>query len=140
MKVIPTGYFNRTVKRLHPNEKAILDKAIQDIMANVEIGDLKTGDLAGIRVYKFKVNQNLQLLAYSYLAETEILYLLEYGSHENFYRDLKRQHWPKNRQSNKLVFLSITYPSKKAVINRVIHSFLWIGRDAPYRDCSKRTL
>jgi len=92
MKVIPTGYFNRTVKRLHPNEKAILDKAIQDIMANVEIGDLKTGDLAGIRVYKFKVNQNLQLLAYSYLPETEILYLLEYGSHENFYRDLKRQH------------------------------------------------
>ena len=70
----------------------ILDKAIQDIMANVEIGDLKTGDLAGIRVYKFKVNQNLQLLAYSYLPETEILYLLEYGSHENFYRDLKRQH------------------------------------------------
>ena len=90
MKVIPTGYFNRTVKRLYPNEKAVLDKAIQDIMADPEIGDLKTGDLAGIRIYKFKVNQNLQLLAYRYLAENDVLNLLEYGSHENFYRDLKR--------------------------------------------------
>ena len=90
MKVIPTGYFNRTVKRLYPNEKAVLDKAIQDIMADPEIGDLKTGDLAGIRIYKFKVNQNLQLLAYRYLAENDVLNLLEYGSHENLYRDLKR--------------------------------------------------
>ena len=90
MKVIPTGYFNRTVKRLYPNEKAVLDKAIQDIMADPEIGDLKTGDLAGIRIYKFKVNQNLQLLAYRYLAENDVINLLEYGSHENFYRDLKR--------------------------------------------------
>lgn len=88
MKIVPTGYFNRAVKRLHPNEKELLDKAVQTIVNDVEIGDLKTGDIAGIRVYKFKVNNALMLLAYR--AETEILYLLEYGHHENFYRDLKR--------------------------------------------------
>lgn len=88
MKIVPTGYFNRAVKRLHPNEKELLDKAVQAIVNDVEIGDLKTGDIAGIRVYKFKLNKALMLLAYR--VEAEILYLLEYGSHENFYRDLKR--------------------------------------------------
>jgi mRNA-degrading endonuclease YafQ of YafQ-DinJ toxin-antitoxin module len=88
VKIVPTGYFNRAVKRLHPNEKELLDKAVQAIVNDVEIGDLKTGDIAGIRVYKFKLNKALMLLAYR--VEAEILYLLEYGSHENFYRDLKR--------------------------------------------------
>ncbi len=88
MKIVPTGYFNRAVKRLHPNEKELLDKAVQAIVNDVEIGDLKTGDIAGIRVYKFKLNKALMLLTYR--VEAEILYLLEYGSHENFYRDLKR--------------------------------------------------
>jgi len=88
VKIVPTGYFNRAVKWLHPNEKELLDKAVQAIVNDVEIGDLKTGDIAGIRVYKFKLNKALMLLAYR--VEAEILYLLEYGSHENFYRDLKR--------------------------------------------------
>jgi len=91
MKINSSGYFNRTVKRLHPNEKEILDKAIRDLMANPEAGNLKIGDLAGIRVYKFKVSQNLMLLAYKYSAETDVMNLLEYDSHENFYRDLKRR-------------------------------------------------
>lgn len=46
-------------------------------------------DLAGIRVYKFKLNKQLTLLGYEYDGETVTLYLLKLGSHENFYRDLK---------------------------------------------------
>jgi mRNA-degrading endonuclease YafQ of YafQ-DinJ toxin-antitoxin module len=90
MKIVPTGYFNRAIKRLHKNEKLALDEAVKDIISNPEAGDLKVGDIAGIRVYKFKVNNALMLLAYSYVAESDILHLLEYGSHENFYRDLKK--------------------------------------------------
>ena len=42
-------------------------------------------------VYKFKMDKQLVLLAYS-VSDDEImtLYLLKLGSHENFYRDLKR--------------------------------------------------
>jgi mRNA-degrading endonuclease YafQ of YafQ-DinJ toxin-antitoxin module len=87
---VPTGHFNRAIKRLHKNEKLALDEAVKDIVNNTDAGDLKVGDIAGIRVYKFKVNNTLMLLAYSYVAESEMLYLLEYGSHENFYRDLKK--------------------------------------------------
>jgi hypothetical protein len=53
-----------------------------------EIGEPKRGNLAGVYVYKFKTNAQLMLLAYEYDPATRMLLLL--GSHENFYRELKR--------------------------------------------------
>ena len=52
-------------------------------------GEAKVGDLVGIRVYKFRLSNQLYLLAYRIL-DAESLKLLTLGSHENFYRDLKR--------------------------------------------------
>ena len=43
--------------------------------------------MAGIRVYKYKLNEKLYLLSYSYDPKT--LRLIMLGFHENFYRDLK---------------------------------------------------
>jgi exosome complex RNA-binding protein Rrp4 len=68
----------------------VLDNAVKALVENPEAGDLKIGDLSGVRVYKFKVNLNRMLLAYLYNKEFDTLTLLAYGSHENFYRDLKR--------------------------------------------------
>ena len=51
-------------KKLKKNQIKKLDSAIKTIMANPEIGDLKKGDLQGIRVYKYKVGNNLVLLAF----------------------------------------------------------------------------
>lgn len=56
-------------------------------LQNPEIGELKKGDLAGIRVYKFYMGKQLTLLAYQYSEKK--LALLSLSSHENFYRDLK---------------------------------------------------
>ena len=53
------------------------------------IGDQKSGDLNGIRVYKFKMVNQLRLLAYSYEDDVLTLTLIALGSQENFYRDLK---------------------------------------------------
>jgi hypothetical protein len=50
---------------------------------------MKKGDLAGVRVYKLKANNQEILLAYSVLDKQELI-LLALGNHENFYRDLKR--------------------------------------------------
>jgi len=50
----------------------------------------KIGDLAGVQVYKFKMVGQLMLLAYTFEHDTITLTLLALGSHENFYRDLKR--------------------------------------------------
>lgn len=90
MKVVQSGHFARAIKRLHPKEKVVLDNAVKALVENPEAGDLKIGDLSGVRVYKFKVNLNRMLLAYLYNKEFDTLTLLAYGSHENFYRDLKR--------------------------------------------------
>ncbi len=90
MKVVQGGHFSRAIKRLHRPERQILETAIKTLMKEPSAGELKTGDLAGVRVLKFKVNLNLMLLAYIYNPESEVLNLLDYGSHENFYRDFKR--------------------------------------------------
>ena len=88
VQVLQSAMFRRAYKRLHPSQKADVDDAITSIVQDPTIGQPKKGDLAGVFVYKFKSNAQLILLAYEYDLETRMLLLL--GSHENFYRDLKR--------------------------------------------------
>ena len=79
--------FARQKKKLHTQQIWALDKAVKSILKDPAIGDMKIGDLQGIRVYKFKSNKQQILLAYEMIDST--LYLYAFGSHENFYRDLK---------------------------------------------------
>ena len=90
MKVVQTNFFKRTIKKLHANQKADLDKAVEVIMKCPDIGQSKRGDLSGVLVYKFKMVKQLTLLAYTYHDQTITLTLLALGTHENFYRDLKK--------------------------------------------------
>ena len=80
--------FGRKLKKLKQQEKKELDDAVLDILNDPGIGEEKSGDLAGVFVHKFKINKQLTLLSYTY-TESEIN-LLNLGSHENFYRDLKK--------------------------------------------------
>ncbi len=89
MRLLVTPSFVRATKKLHPPQKLELDAALRIISTNPVAGEAKVGDLAGVRVYKFKITNQTYLLAYRVLDE-ESLKLLTLGSHENFYRDLKR--------------------------------------------------
>jgi mRNA-degrading endonuclease RelE of RelBE toxin-antitoxin system len=89
MKVLTTPRFNRAVKKLHPQEKHLLDEAVRFIIASPEAGDPKKGDLTGVRVHKYKCNKEQMLLAYAANTQEQVIILLGYGTHENFYRDLK---------------------------------------------------
>lgn len=89
MHVLVTPTFERTVKKLHKQQKAALDEAVRAIVGQPEAGETKVGDLAGVQVYKFRMGNLLCLLAYRVLDENT-LKLLMVGPHENFYRDLKR--------------------------------------------------
>jgi len=89
MRLLITPTFQRTVKKLHHREKADLDQAVRVIASNPMIGEIKVGDLAGIRVYKFRLGNQMCLLAYR-VVEEDTVKLLMVGPHENFYRDLKR--------------------------------------------------
>lgn len=89
--VLQTPTFKKSVKKLKPNQKKDLDLAVTQLMANPTIGEQKKGDLAFLRVYKFKMNKQLTLLGYSFDDSALVLELMALGSHENFYRNLKQQ-------------------------------------------------
>jgi mRNA interferase RelE/StbE len=89
MRLLVTPTFARAVKKLHPRQKADLDEAVRAICADPGVGEAKVGDLAGVQVYKFRMANQLSLVAYLVLDE-ETVKLLMVGPHENFNRDLKR--------------------------------------------------
>jgi len=89
MRIIVTPTFERAVKKLERQQKLALDEAVRTLANQPDAGETKVGDLAGVQVYKFRMGNLLCLLAYRVLDEST-LKLLMVGSHENFYRDLKR--------------------------------------------------
>ena len=81
--------FKKAYKKLHPNEKKYVDKAIKAIIINPKTGEEKKGDLAGVFVYKLKFQTKEFLLGYEWDPKQRLLLAL--GVHENFYRDLKQK-------------------------------------------------
>ena len=93
LKILSTPLFNRGVKKLHARDTKVVDTAVGEIAADPAIGEEKKGDLAGIFVYKFKINKQEILLAYRLQpskVKPQELVLLSLGSHENFYSGMKR--------------------------------------------------
>ena len=90
IRVVQTRTFAKKVKRLKPNQKKDLDQAIKALINSPLLGEQKKGDLQYLRVYKFKMNKQLTLLGYTFEEGELVLQLITLGSHENFYRDLKR--------------------------------------------------
>ena len=88
VEVLQGSGFRRAYKRLHPNQKADVDDAVAAVVADPTLGEAKKGDLAGVFVYKFQCVDNLFLLAYEYDPATRLLLLV--GTHEDFYRELRR--------------------------------------------------
>ncbi len=89
MLLLQSPTFKRAYKRLHATHRTPIDDAIRAVLANPAIGAEKVSDLGGVRVYKCRVAKQLVLLAY--LVDADAITLLALGSHENFYRDLKRE-------------------------------------------------
>ena len=83
-EILQTRQFKQVVKKLNPHQKIELDEAVKAIIGNPFIGQQKTGDLDFLRVYKFRMNNQLTLLGYSYEEKRVTLTLLHLGSHENF--------------------------------------------------------
>jgi len=88
IEIVQTPIFAKQKKNLKKNQIKDLDEAVQEIVKHPEIGERKTGDLADIWVYKFRMVKQEHLLAYQWDSKKRILIAL--GVHENFYRDLKK--------------------------------------------------
>jgi len=89
-KVEQTRRFARTYKKLHDNIVSDVDGAVSAVADNPDIGEKKKGDLVDLWVHKFRSQGQVWLLGYSRDDGIRMVYLEAIGSHENFYRDLKR--------------------------------------------------
>ena len=87
MNVTYYAPFKRFVKKAIKPLKAEIEDSVNLICDDIEIGDLKRGDLASVRVYKFNFNRQEYLIAYRESAtEVEILSVdfFKVGTHEPF--------------------------------------------------------
>jgi len=91
MIITQTNRFKKAYKKLRPNQLPYINKAINEIIKDVNIGEEKKGDLSWLRVYKFRMLDQMTLLGYTIDNKDEIvLTFVDVDSHENFYRDLKK--------------------------------------------------
>lgn len=81
--------FKRSYKKLYKNQIKAVNDAIRTIQANPAVGEQKKGDLTGVLVYKFQLLDQDMLLSYEY--DDSSILLTALGTHQNFYRDLKRK-------------------------------------------------
>lgn len=88
--------FARFLKKQTKPFQAAIEDEVLSICRTPEIGELKQGDLAGVRVHKFKFNRQEYLIAYSYSPDSDnaiqilLIDFYQIGTHENFYSDLKQ--------------------------------------------------
>ena len=90
MEVTATPTFKRRFKKAVSKEQNAIEEAVEEIVLNPLNGSIKKGDLTGFRVFKFKLGNTQLLIAYVYKEPNQIE-LIDFGSHENFYRNLKRR-------------------------------------------------
>lgn len=94
--------FAQYVKKAHKPLRLAIEDEVEVICEMPEIGELKTGDLADIRVHKFRFNRQEYLVAYrpparNVSVEFPIIDFYQVGSHENFYDELKQYLRQENR-------------------------------------------
>ncbi len=87
-EIIQSPVFAKQKKKLDDCQRKDLDAAVRAIFDNPAVGKTKQGDLSGVQVYKYTSSSQQILLAYEVSGET--LFLYAFGSHQNFYRDLKK--------------------------------------------------
>jgi mRNA-degrading endonuclease RelE of RelBE toxin-antitoxin system len=91
MVIMETFYkpaFRKFVKKQpRPFQLAIEDE-VETVRMNPAIGEEKKGDLSGFKVHKFVFKKQEYLI--SYIVEGKNIIFFMAGTHENFYKELKR--------------------------------------------------
>lgn len=87
--------FTQYVKKAHKPLRLTIEDEVGVVCEAPEIGELKVGDLAGIRVHKFRFSRQEYLMAYRLPAKNApveflIIDFYQVVMHENFYDELKQ--------------------------------------------------
>ena len=86
--------FAQYVKKAHKPLQLAIEDEVEVVCEAPQIGEAKAGDLAGIRVHKFRFSRQEYLIAYRAPTDDAPLEFLiidfyQVGVHENFYAELK---------------------------------------------------
>ncbi len=79
IEVFETPTFKRVFKKLSESGKILVEDEIDRIIDDPVIGEQKKGDLSHLWVHKFKMNEQIVLLGYSWKEDELQLYLLNIG-------------------------------------------------------------
>ncbi|EGQ7702666.1 type II toxin-antitoxin system RelE/ParE family toxin [Vibrio cholerae] len=90
VEVFQTNRFEKQMNKLSQKHCELVEDEIDKIIDNPEIGTRKKGDLSHLWVHKFKLDKQEVLLGYSWVEDKLELYLLNIGSHENYYDSMKK--------------------------------------------------
>ena len=82
--------FTKALKKLTNEMLEVIGDEIDRIVKNPSIGERKKGDLEYLYVHKFKINDQVALLGYSWEKDELTVHLLQFGTHENFYQKAKK--------------------------------------------------
>lgn len=82
--------FEKQFKKFYAKEQSAVRTELKRILADPALGELKKGALTGGSVHKFKVHNQLYLVAYEPVIKEKTIYLYAIGTHENFYKALER--------------------------------------------------
>jgi len=82
-----SAFGNYLKKQSRPFQIAVQDE-VETVIEDPGLGQIKKGDLANLRVHKFRFKKQEYLIGYCMENEDLLFYMI--GTHENFYRDLKR--------------------------------------------------
>lgn len=91
IEVFETKQFEKTLAKLPEGLLYDVEEQIELVISDPTIGVQKRGDLSYLWVHKFKLNGQEVLLGYSWQQGRLELYLLNFGSHENFYTMMKKR-------------------------------------------------
>lgn len=91
INVYQSRRFEKALNKLPESLLRIVEDEIEKVVNAPDLGEQKKGDLNYLRVHKFQLNNQLTLLGYSWVEDKIELYLLSFGSHENFYQEQKKQ-------------------------------------------------
>lgn len=76
------------VKKQSMSFQLAIEDAVEAVRNTPDMGEVKKGDLSGLRVHKFKFQRQEYLIAYKTGGNTIAFYMI--GTHENLYRELKQ--------------------------------------------------
>jgi hypothetical protein len=80
--------FKKFVKKQTRSFQLVIEDEVEAVIQNPLAGEGKKGDLTGFRIHKFSYQGQKYLL--SYVIRTEVIAFFTIGSHENFYREIKK--------------------------------------------------